>query len=261
MDWTSMVAIVTGASTGIGRETALALARRGATVIGIARTRENLSRLCDDARTLPGRCEAAPADVTDTAAITTTLRELEDRHGRVDLLVNNAGTGAYKSALRTSPAEFEAIVRTNFLGAVACTLAVLPGMVRRRTGHIVNVSSPSAFSPPPGQTAYAASKAALDAFAESLLLEVREKGVRVSIVYPGHVITALTLEQFKGQPMPPKAVCMGPERVANGVVQAVEHGRFRVYLPWFTGLTPLVKSVAPEFVRRQTLRVQPLTVG
>ena len=71
----------------------------------------------------------------------------------------------------------------------------------------------------------------------------------------------ITLEQFKGQPLPPKAVCMGPERVAEGVIHAVERGRFRVYLPWFTGLTPLVKSVAPEFVRRQTLRVQPLTVA
>src|SRR5262245_42083299 len=165
MDWKSMVAVVTGASTGIGRETALELTRRGATVIGIARTPENLARLREAARGLPGRCEATSADVADTAGITATLRELEDRHGRVDLLVNNAGTGVYKSALRTLPAEFEAIVRTNFLGAVACTLAVLPGMVRRGTGHIVSVSSPSAFSPPPGQTAYAASKAALDAFA------------------------------------------------------------------------------------------------
>src|SRR6184192_530828 len=147
MDWKSTVAIVTGASTGIGRETALSLARRGATVIGIARSRENLAQLCDAARDLPGRCVAASADVTDTAAITATLQQLEDQHGRVDLLVNNAGTGVYKSALRTSPAEFEAIVRTNFLGAVACTLAVLPGMVRRRAGHVVNVSSPSAFAP------------------------------------------------------------------------------------------------------------------
>ncbi len=261
VDWQHLVAVVTGASTGIGRETALTLAQRGASVIGLARSRENLARLNADASGLPGRCEVISADVSDAGGVTATLREIEDRHGRIDVLVNNAGTGAYKPALRTSMGEFEAIMRTNYLGAVACTLAVLPGMVRRRSGHVVNVSSPSAFSPPPGQTAYAASKAALDAFSESLLLEVREQGVRVSIVYPGHVITPLTLEQFKGQAMPPKAVCMDAATVAGGIVHALESGKFRLYLPWFTGLTPLVKSVGPGFVRRQTLRVQPLPQG
>jgi short-subunit dehydrogenase len=260
MDYGSLVTVVTGASTGIGRATALELARRGATVLGVARSQENLARLAEDARGLAGRVHAVCADVSDPDAITTTLHRLEETHGRVDVLVNNAGTGAYKPAVRTAPAEFEAIMRTNYLGAVSCALAVLPGMLGRRRGHIVNVSSPSAFSPPPGQAAYAASKAALDAFSESLLLEVRDQGVRVSIVYPGHVITPLTLEQFKGQPMPPRSVCMDAERVATGVVSALESGRFRVYLPWFTGLTPLVKSIAPEFVRRQTVRAQPLTV-
>src|SRR5207245_3786067 len=115
------------------------------------------------------------------------LRGPGPAHGPIDLVVNTAGAGAYKPAVRTSAVEFEAIVRTNYLGAVACALAVLPGMLGRRSGHIVNVSSPSAFAPPPGQAAYAASKAALDAFSESLLLEVRDRGVRVSIVYPGHV--------------------------------------------------------------------------
>jgi short-subunit dehydrogenase len=261
MEWKSVVAVVTGASTGIGRETALAMARRGAAVVGVARSRENLARLAEDARGLPGRCEAVSADVSDPAAVGTALRGVEERHGRIDVLVNNAGTGAYKPALRTSTAEFEAIMRTNYLGAVACSLAVLPGMVARRSGHVVNVSSPSAFSPPPGQTAYAASKAALDAFSEALLLEVRDQGVRVSIVYPGHVITPLTLELFKGQAMPPKSVCMDAATVAAGIIHALESGKFRVYLPWFTGLTPIVKSVAPEFVRRQTLRVQPLPQG
>ena len=238
MNWKSIVAVVTGASTGIGRATTLEMLRRGATVVGIARSGENLARLREDARGLPGCCETVTADVADAVAIAAALREIEDRHRHIDVLVNNAGTGAYKPVLQTSPAEFENIMRTNFLGAVACSLAVLPGMLGRHAGHIVNVSSPSAFSPPPGQAAYAASKAALDAFSESLLLEVRERGVRVSIVYPGHVVTPLTIEQFKGQALPPKAVCMNAERVAGGIVQVFESGRFRVYLPWFTGLPP-----------------------
>ena len=261
MEYRTVVAVVTGASTGIGRETALELARRGATVVGIARSHATLARLRDDARGLLGTLETAGADVSDPDAIAATLRQVEQTHGRVDVLVNNAGTGAYRPAVGMSPVEFDRIMRTNYLGAVSCSLAVLPGMLRRQRGHIVNVSSPSAFSPPPGQAAYAASKAALDVFSESLLLEVRDQGVRVSIVYPGHVITPLTLEQFKGQPVPPRSVCMTADRVAAGVLSALESGRFRVYLPWFTGLTPLVKSVAPEFVRRQTLRVQPLTVA
>ena len=260
MDYRGLIIVVTGASTGIGRETALELARRGGTVIGIARSAENLAQLEESARGLSGTMETVVADVSDAEGITATLGRLGQAHGRIDVLVNNAGTGAYKPAVRTSAVEFEAIMRTNYLGAVACSLAVLSGMVARRRGYIVNVSSPSAFSPPPGQAAYAASKAALDAFSESLLLEVRDQGVRVSIVYPGHVITPLTREQFRGQPMPPRFVCMDAARVAAGVLAALESGKFRIYLPWFTGLTPFVKSLAPEFVRRQTLRAQPLTV-
>jgi uncharacterized protein len=257
MEYRDLVVVVTGASTGIGRAASLELVRRGATVIGLARSAEQLARLAADAHGLPGACHTRSADVSRTDAIAEVLADVERTHGRIDALVNNAGTGAYRPVIETSMAEFDAIMRTNYLGAVACTRAVLPGMLARRNGHIVNVSSPSAFSPPPWQAAYAASKAALDAFSETLLLEVRERGVRVSIVYPGHVITPLTLEDFKGQPLPPKSVCMSAERVAGGVLQALETGRFRVHLPWFTGLTPLVKSVAPEFVRRQTLRAQP----
>ena len=153
MDYRGLITVVTGASTGIGRETALELARRGATVIGIARSAENLARLGESARGLSGTMETARADVSDAEAITATLRGLEQAHGRIDVLVNNAGTGAYKPAVRMTVPEFESIMRTNYLGAVACTLAVLPGMLGRRSGHIVNVSSPSAFSPPAGQTA------------------------------------------------------------------------------------------------------------
>ncbi len=258
MDYNSLVVVVTGASTGIGRETTLALLGRGASVVGLARSADQLARLGADARDLPGTCETVTADVSQLHGIIETLRGVERTHGRIDVLVNNAATGAYGPAAQTPPAEFEFIMRTNYLGAVACSLAVLPGMLARGRGHLVNVSSPSAFAPPAGQAAYAASKAALDAFSESLLLEVRERGVRVSIVYPGHVITPLTLERFKGQPMPPKAVCMTADRVAAGILHALDTGKFRVYLPWFTGLTPLAKSVAPEFVRRQTLRAQPL---
>src|SRR2546428_4041024 len=257
MTYIVLIAVVTGASTGIGRDTALELARRVATVIGIARGAEKLARLRESARGLSGTMETARADVSDAEAIMATLRDRGQAHGRMDVLVNNAGAGAYKPAARMTVVEFESIMRTNYLGAVACSLAVLPGMLGCRSGHIVNVSSPSAFSPPPGQTAYAASKAALDAFSESLLLEVRDHGVRVSIVYPGHVITPLTLEQFKGQPMPPKSVCMDANRVAAGVLEAPQGGKLPLLLPSVCGPPPPVARPAPAVHRPPTASCQP----
>jgi short-subunit dehydrogenase len=254
VEWSSVVALVTGASTGIGRAAALDLLSRGATVIGLARGRDKLEALADETG---GKLKIIAADVGDAELIASRIGDLVRAHGRIDLLVNNAGTGTYRSAEQTPPSVFASIMRTNYLGAVHTTLAVLPHMLEKRSGHIVNVSSPSAIAPPAGQTAYAASKAALDAFSESLLLEVRDRGVRVSLIYPGHVMTPLTTVEFKGQPLPPKSVCMSAERVARSIARAVETGAFRVYMPWFVGLTPVVKGIAPELVRRQTMKAQP----
>src|SRR5207253_11264641 len=127
------------------------LARRGATVIGIARGAENLARLRQSARGLSGTMETARADVSDAEAIMATLRDLAQAHGRIDVLVNNAGTGVYKPAARMTVVEFESIMRTNYVGAVACSLAVLPGMLGRRRWHIVNVSSPRPSRRRPGR--------------------------------------------------------------------------------------------------------------
>src|SRR5438094_7850720 len=109
MDYRDLIAVVTGASTGIGRETALELVRRGATVIGIARGAEKLARLRESARGLSGTMETAGADVSDAEAIMATLCDLAQAHGRIDVLVNNAGTGAYKPAARMTGVEFESI--------------------------------------------------------------------------------------------------------------------------------------------------------
>src|SRR5436190_23059100 len=113
MEYRGLVVVMTGASTGIGRATTLQLVRRGATVVGIARNADDLARLAADAGGLPGTCEPRSADVTQAEAITRTLGEIERVHGRIDVLVNNAGTGAYRPIVRTSVAAFDAIIRTN----------------------------------------------------------------------------------------------------------------------------------------------------
>ena len=253
MNWKEKVVVVTGASTGIGRAAVREMVSRGARVTGIARTRGNLEALRGECG-----CEVEALDVGDAAAVEAALRAVEERHGWIDVLVNNAGTGVYGPVTALEPEGYEQTLRTNFLGAVFATRAVLPGMLGRRSGAIVNVSSPIAFSPAAGQSAYASSKAALDAFSEALLMEIEGKGVSVSIVYPGWVDTPLTRNEFGRMPKPPKSVQMPPERVAAAILRAAETGRFRLFLPWFTGLAPVVKGLAPGFLRRQTAKTQPL---
>jgi 3-oxoacyl-[acyl-carrier protein] reductase len=202
-------ALVTGASRGIGRAIALRLASTHH-IVAVARSAPELATLAAEVEALGGACEPVPLDVTDPAA---TAAALDGRHA--DVLVNNAGVGTLRPLLELTPAEWHAMVDVNLNALYHVTRAVLPGMVARGRGHVVIIGSIAGRSAFVGGAGYAATKHAAMGFAESLMLEVRDAGVRVSIVNPGSVDTA-----FSGRE--PRAEAKG-QLDAGDVAEAVAY--------------------------------------
>jgi NAD(P)-dependent dehydrogenase (short-subunit alcohol dehydrogenase family) len=178
----SRVWLITGASSGFGRAIAEAALRCGDTVVAAARRPEALDDLVSSAQ---DRVTALQLDVTDMARIESAVGEVLDRHGRVDVLVNNAGRGAIGAAEETSDSELRALMDLHFFGPAALTRAVLPGMRERGSGAIVQMSSMGGRFTFPGVGAYSATKFALEGWSEALAKEVDRFGIRVLIVEPG----------------------------------------------------------------------------
>jgi NAD(P)-dependent dehydrogenase (short-subunit alcohol dehydrogenase family) len=224
-------AIVTGGGRGIGRSLAEALANAGAAVAVAARSQDEVSETAAAIAQAGGRGLAHVADVREAEAVAAMIGEVERRLGPVDLLVNNAGTGeAIGPTWETDPAEWWRDVEVALRGAFLCSHAVLPGMVARGRGRIVNVTSRSGGLGFPYQTAYASSRAALFVFSEGLAREVAEHGICVFALTPGIVRTAMTehiLHSEAGRRWLPElaAIVRGgagwvsPQRVGAAVVE------------------------------------------
>jgi short-subunit dehydrogenase len=177
------VALVTGASRGIGRAIALQLADRY-DVVAVARSRAELDTLAREIEGAGGRCRTIVLDVADARAVAAALAGVD-----ADVLVNNAGVGTLKPFLELTPEEWHRMVDVNFNALYHVTRAVLPGMTRRGRGHVVVIGSLAGRNAFAGGSCYAATKHAVLGFAESLMLEVRDAGVKVSVIMPGSVAT------------------------------------------------------------------------
>lgn len=211
----SQVAIVTGASKGIGKASAEALAREGAHVVLVARSKDRLTVVMDHIHSLNGRASVEVADMTDPPQIERMVQSTVTKLGRVDILVNNAGMGYFKPAVELSLKEFDEMWSLNVRGVFVATKAVLPYMINAKAGAIVNVSSLAGKNSFKGGTGYSATKWALRAFASSLMLEVREHNIRVITVFPGSVDTNFSTAGKKGRNI------TQPEDVASAILFAV----------------------------------------
>ena len=231
MKLTDSVVAVTGASRGIGRSVVRAAAARGAKVGLIARDRADLEAiLAPITAGRGGHGFIAPADVGDRAAVFEAMAAIEAELGPVDVLVANAGIGAYGAFADTEAAEVERLLRVNVMGTVHAIHAVLPGMIERRRGHIVTVGSIAGRIGSPFEAAYSASKFAQVGLTEAIAVELAPYGIGVSMVNPGPVAT--DFGTARGHPYDrerPKPV--PPEQVADSILRAIEGGPLERYVP------------------------------
>jgi short-subunit dehydrogenase len=215
-----VVIIVTGASSGIGRATALELAARGHLVGLIARRRDRLESLAADIKGSGGTAVAESADVGDRDALHRAIGEIARQLGPIDVLVANAGYGVATTLDPLNTRDVEETIRVNVLGVIYSIEAVLPGMLRRGSGHLVAISSLAAFKGLPGESAYCASKAAVNAYMEGLRIELRRRGVAVATVCPGFVDTPMNTMEAAATPF-----LMTAEAAARRIARVVDKRR------------------------------------
>jgi len=191
MDLSDRVAVVTGASRGIGRAIALRLAAAGATVVAAARG-DHAGATAAEIQAAGGKAESVALDVTDSGAAESLVESVIERHERIDILVNNAGITRDQLLLRLKRDDWDAVLATNLTAAFTLTQAVLKPMIRQRRGRIICISSVGGQAGNAGQANYAASKAGLIGFAKSVALEVASRNVTVNVVAPGMIETDMT---------------------------------------------------------------------
>jgi 3-oxoacyl-[acyl-carrier protein] reductase len=216
------VSVVTGGTRGIGNAIARALLARGDAVAVTGTSTQSVTRAADELRQVAGdptRVMAEVCDVRDATAVARTFEGVSARFGGIDVLVNNAGVGIFRSVAEMSRNEWERVISTNLTGVFHCSQAVLPYLRKRNGGWIINISSLSSKNPFVGGAAYAATKAALNAFSEALMQELRHENIRVSYVLPGSVAT-----EFSGrQAASGEEWRLQPDDVAAVVVDLLSH--------------------------------------
>ena len=247
------VVIITGASRGIGRATAVAVAAREATVGLIARSRGELE---ETLAAVGGRGAVATADVSDHRETVAAVGELEAALGAADVLVANAGIGAYGAFVDETPERMEQLLRVNVLGTMHAVHAVAPGMIARRRGHIVAIGSIAGRIGAPFEAIYSASKFAQVGFMEAVGVELSAYGIGVSTVNPGPVSTDFfDARGHAYDRKSPKPVT--PERIASAVVAAIEGGKAEQVVPRWLGQAVVFRHVVPSVYRfgaRSTFR-------
>lgn len=251
--------IVTGASSGIGRALAISLAKRGARVTLASRRMERLDAV---AREIAERFPAAPpaaavrCDVSNQADASTLIGGAVERFGGVDVLVNNAGVSVFGEAGRTSLDDYRDVMAVNFFGALHCMREVLPFMLRRESGLIVNVATVAALHGVPYLAAYGASKAALVALSQSLRAELDGTGVSVMIVYPGYTQTEIfDAEKKVGGARRPPGRYASADSVAEAIARGIEAGRRDVFLTARGRALSVLRGLAPSVVERAMRRI------
>jgi short-subunit dehydrogenase len=237
------VAVITGASSGIGAELARALARAGRHCVLVARREERLRAIADE---IGGEFELC--DVSDRAAVDDVAARILARHPQVGLLVNNAGFTRREDFLTGDPQGIEDVIRTNYLGSVWCLRAFLPGLEAAAPSDVVNIVSVAGTVAVPQSGAYAASKFAQLAFSRATAAQLRTRNIRVHTVKPGYVETEGFPQTWLPAPM--RRLVIEPGRVVDHVLSSLEHGRGETSVPRYYGVAGVLQVLFPNLLAR-----------
>jgi NAD(P)-dependent dehydrogenase (short-subunit alcohol dehydrogenase family) len=247
----SHVAVITGASAGLGAQLCRDLARAGALVVGLARNAERLAALSAVLADASPGSHTVVCDVADTDALRAALADVVRTHGRIDLLVNNAAQDPGVRLNDITEDDFRRTFDVNFFAPVAATLAVLPAMLERGTGTIINVSSDGGRLPSPGPGAYPSSKAALSAFSESTSFRLGPRGIHVHIVYPAFMATELGLGALqRGLRQPPRLTVRGVETVSRRILAHAGRPSLEISASRLIDLATVFRYVLPRAYHR-----------
>lgn len=224
---TGKTALITGAGRGIGRATAIAFAKEGINVGLVGKTAANLEEVAKELSEYGVNVTMATADVSDNESVIAAVEHVKAELGPIDILINNAGIGKFGKFLELSPEEFKNIIDVNLMGVYYVTRAVLPEMIERQAGDIINISSTAGQKGAPVTSAYSASKFGVLGLTESLMLEVRKHNIRVSALTPSTVATDLAFAENLTDGNPDKV--MQPEDLAEVMVMQLKlHPRILV---------------------------------
>ncbi|HEX8992518.1 MAG TPA: SDR family NAD(P)-dependent oxidoreductase [Anaerolineales bacterium] len=241
------VVIITGASSGIGAAAAIRFAREGCKMVLAARRGDRLEQLSAQIRQAGGQALPVVMDVSQPSQIEAMVKSALEAHGRIDILLNNAGFGRLDWLEALDPvADIQAQLNVNLLGVILTARAVLPQMYRQRSGHIINMASLAGWIAPPLYTIYAAGKFGMRGFSEALRREAMPMGVRVSVIYPGSVRTEFGLHvgdsaakrRFKS----PTWLTLSADDVARAVVGLARYPRREIVTPWFMILAQFLNA-------------------
>lgn len=219
--------LITGASRGLGRIIAHELAKERATIVGVARSQAGLDRVCNEIEAMGGKAIDIAFDLSQVEQLSTLIAKVEQLVGSVDILINNAGTEIYRAFPDYSLAELQSVLSINLLTAMELTRLVLPGMLDRRNGHIVNIASLASKKGHPYDSIYSASKAGLLMWANALRQELANTGVEIASICPGYISDCGLLADT-GVPAPSLAGRSKSQDVAQAVIRAIAQNRAEI---------------------------------
>ena len=243
MTWQDKVVMITGASSGIGRGLAIELGKRGALIGVLARRKDLLDGVVSEIESQGGQALSLPTNVQDAAAVRAAADQLRAEFGPIDVLVANAGIGVTSDAAALTASEVAEVIGVNVIGVANCVTAVAPEMAVRGSGQLVAISSLAAYRGLPKSAAYCASKAAVSALFESFRLDLRPRGIDVTIIHPGFIKTPLTAGRQAEMPF-----LMELDDAVEKIIRAIEKRRQSYAFPWQLATIVRLGMIMPNFM-------------